>query len=644
MSKLLWHPSPDRIANSRLREFANLCESNTGLQFSTYSDLHKWSIDSTESFWSLLWDYADIIGEKGDTIVRFGATMPSTQFFPEAKLSYAQNLLRRTDDSPSIIFRGEDKVRVTLSWSELSSLVSRLQQAFVSLGIKRGDRIAAMLPNIPETIACMLAANSLGAIWSSCSPDFGEQGVLDRFSQITPTLFISCDGYWYNGTKISVSEKVENIATKLSVPHTLIIPYTADSPITYGISLSDFLAPFASRDLTFESLPFNHPLYILFSSGTTGIPKCIVHSQGGILLKHLSEQILHCDIRLNDKTFYFTTCGWMMWNWLVSALSLGSTLMLYDGSPFHPDGNTIFNYASEEEIDFLGVSAKFIDAVRNSGLRPIASHNLSSLRTIASTGSPLSYENFEFVYDSIKQDVHLSSMSGGTDIAGCFVMGSVWNPVYSGEIQVPVLGMATDVYDDNGSPITLAKGELVCSRPFPSMPISFWGDDSNEKYHNAYFGRFPNIWCHGDFAEWTKTGGMIIHGRSDATLNPGGVRIGTSEIYNHAESLDIVEECICIGQQWQSDTRIVLFVRLSSGAVLDESIKSQICDKIRSGASPRHVPKVIIQVSDIPRTRSGKITELAVSDIVHGREVKNKDALLNPESLDLFADLSELKV
>ena len=644
MSKLLWHPSPDRIANSRLRDFANLCESNTGLQFPTYSDLHKWSIDSSESFWSLLWDYADIIGEKGDTIVRLGATMPSTQFFPEAKLSYAQNLLRRTDDSPSIIFRGEDKVRVTLSWSELSSLVSRLQQAFVSLGIKRGDRIAAMLPNIPETIACMLAANSLGAIWSSCSPDFGEQGVLDRFSQITPTLFISCDGYWYNGTQISVSEKVENIATKLSVPHTLIIPYTADSPITYGISLSDFLAPFASRDLTFESLPFNHPLYILFSSGTTGIPKCIVHSQGGILLKHLSEQILHCDIRPNDKTFYFTTCGWMMWNWLVSALSLGSTLMLYDGSPFHPDGNTIFDYASQEEIDFLGVSAKFIDAVRNSGLRPIESHNLSSLRTIASTGSPLSYENFEFVYDSIKQDVHLSSMSGGTDIAGCFVMGTVWNPVYSGEIQVPVLGMATDVYDDNGSPITLAKGELVCRRPFPSMPISFWGDDSNEKYHNAYFGRFPDIWCHGDFAEWTKTGGMIIHGRSDATLNPGGVRIGTSEIYNQAESLDIVEECICIGQQWQSDTRIVLFVRLSSGIVLDESIKSQICDKIRSGASPRHVPKVIIQVSDIPRTRSGKITELAVSDIVHGREVKNKDALLNPESLDLFADLSELKV
>ena len=643
----LWTPSTQQIENSPMREFADYCSSRHSLNLEDYSALHLWSISEPEQFWDGLWDFCEVIGDKGNAIISDGDRMPGAQFFPEAKLSFAENLLRRKGSSPAIIFRGEDKVKSKLSWDELHELVSKLQQAFVEQGVKSGDRIAAMVPNVPETIACMLAANSLGAVWSSCSPDFGEQGVLDRFGQIEPVLFITCDGYWYNGKEIDVSQKVGSIAPNLTAKKTIIISYLgkaeeAAKRVHNGISLTQFIAPYDSKAVSFKRLPFAHPLYILFSSGTTGIPKCIVHGQGGVLLQHLKEHKLHCGIRAGDRVFYFTTCGWMMWNWLVSSLAAEATLMLYDGSPFYPDGGVIFDYAEQEKFTFFGTSAKFIDAVRNEGRRPIDTHDLSHVSAMASTGSPLSPENFAFVYNGIKKDLHLASVSGGTDIVACFVCGIPWQPVYAGEIQGPALGMATEVWNDEAKSVREEKGELVCTKPFPTMPIEFWNDRDGKKYHNAYFDRFDNIWCHGDFAEWTPTGGMIIHGRSDATLNPGGVRIGTAEIYNQVEKMNEVEEALCIGQQWEHDTRIVLFVRLADKVQMTEELKSAIKFKIRNGATPRHVPAIIIAVDDIPRTKSGKITELAVRDIVNGREVKNKDALANPEALELFKDLAEL--
>ncbi|MBN4066415.1 acetoacetate--CoA ligase [Ahrensia sp. AH-315-G08] len=645
----LWTPGKQRIESSRMTKFARYCEQQFGKKFDDYQALHKWSVDDRESFWSAIWETCAVIGTRGDRVLINADKMPGAKFFPDARLNYAENLLRKTGEDPAIIFHGEDKLQIRMSWDELHALVSRLQQAFAAAGVKKGDRIAAMVPNMPQTVACMLAASSLGAIWSSCSPDFGEQGVLDRFSQIEPVLFVSCDGYWYNGKKIEVAEKLAKITPHLTAKKTIIIPYLGKAEevadkLHNGISLDKFVSDFAAMKVTFERLPFDHPLYILFSSGTTGVPKCIVHCQGGVLLQLLKEHAYHCNIHPGEKVFYFTTCGWMMWNWLVSALACEATLMLYDGSPFYPDGAAIFDYVEKESINFFGTSAKFIDAVRNEGRRPIDTHDLSSVHTIASTGSPLSPENFEFAYTGIKKDVHLASVSGGTDIAACFVCAVPWNPVYSGEIQGPALGMDVQVWDDDGQAMNSGSGELVCARAFPSMPVKFWNDPHGHKYHSAYFDRFDNIWCHGDFAEWTEQGGMIISGRSDATLNPGGVRIGTAEIYNQVEQMDEVEEGICIGQQWDHDTRVVLFVRLNNGAKLDDDLKSRIKSKIRSGASPRHVPAVIIQVSDIPRTKSGKITELAVRDVVHGRKIKNQEALANPEALLLFENLPELAV
>ncbi|MEP1209110.1 MAG: acetoacetate--CoA ligase [Rhizobiaceae bacterium] len=644
----LWTPSPERVANSRMRDFADFCTERVEIDFLDFQALHDWSINSAEDFWSAVWDFCGIVGEKGDAVISDADKLPGAQFFPESSLSFAENMLRRRGDQPAIIFRGEDKLRLTLSWDELHDLVSRLQQAFVAHGVKNGDRIAAMVPNMAESIACMLAANSLGAIWSSCSPDFGEQGVVDRFGQIEPVLFIACDGYWYNGKKIDVAGKLAAITPQLTATKTVILPYIGGGEeicrqLAGAVTLESFLDGYEATEVEFAPLPFSHPLYILFSSGTTGVPKCIVHSQGGVLIQHLKEQVLHCGVRPGDRVFYFTTCGWMMWNWLVSALAAEATVMLYDGSPFYPDANAIFDYASEEEFTFFGTSAKFIDAVRNSGTRPIDTHDLSSVQAIASTGSPLSPENFRFVYDGIKKDVHLASVSGGTDIVACFVGAVPWQPVYSGEIQGAILGLSMEVWNDDGEPVREEKGELVCTKSFPSMPIKFWNDPDGAKYHSAYFERFDNIWCHGDFAEWTPRGGMVIHGRSDATLNPGGVRIGTAEIYNQVEQMAEVEEALCIGQQWDNDTRVVLFVRLAEGVVLDDDLTSAIKLKIRTGASPRHVPAVVIAVEDIPRTKSGKITELAVRDIVHGRTVKNREALANPEALELFEDLPQLQ-
>lgn len=644
----LWSPDKQRLDDSPWMAFAGFAGERTGLSLADPFALHEWSVNDREGFWSALWDFCDVRGDKGERILENGDAMPGARFFPDARLNFAENLLSRTGSEPAILFRAEDKLSRQMSWDELADLVSRLQQAFRAHGVGEGDRIAAMMPNMPETVACMLAAASIGAIWSSCSPDFGIQGVLDRFGQIEPKLFISCDGYWYNGKRQEVADKLIAIAPALKVKATVIVPLldnaqaVADA-VEGARTLSDFIADFPATGVTFEPLPFGHPLYILFSSGTTGIPKCIVHSAGGTLLQHLKEHRLHCGVTPGERLFYFTTCGWMMWNWLVSGLAAGATLCLFDGSPFAPDGNVLFDYAADEQFAVLGTSAKFIDAVRKAGLEPRKTHDLSSLRLLTSTGSPLSPEGFSFVYEGIKPDVHLASISGGTDIVSCFVLGNPALPVWRGEIQGPGLGMAVDVWDEDGKAITGEKGELVCTKPFPAMPIGFWNDPGDVKYHAAYFSRFDNVWTHGDFAEWTPHRGIVIHGRSDATLNPGGVRIGTAEIYNQVEQLDEVLEAICIGQDWDDDVRVVLFVRLADGVALDEDLQARIRSKIRTGASPRHVPARIIAVSDIPRTKSGKIVELAVRDVVHGRPVKNQEALANPEALALFADLEELK-
>jgi acetoacetyl-CoA synthetase len=645
----LWMPTPDRIAKAPITAFMVEASARAGTTFSSYAELHRWSVDRREDFWSLLWDFCGVVGEKGERLLVDGDKMPGASFFADARLNFAENLLRKRGSSDAIVFKGEDKVLRRLSWGDLHALVSRLQQLFVSLGVKKGDRVAAMMPNMPEAAAGMLAAASLGAVWSSCSPDFGEQGVLDRFGQIEPVVFLAPDGYWYAGKQNDVTAKVQAILAKLpTVRQAIIVDYlgTARQAVTAmprAVALDDALAPFEAKDVTFDRMPFNHPLYILFSSGTTGIPKCIVHGAGGTLLQHLKEQRLHGGLMEGDRLFYFTTCGWMMWNWLVSGLATGATLLLYDGSPFHPDGNILFNYADAERMTWFGTSAKFIDTLRKSGLRPIDSHDLSTVRTVSSTGSPLSPEGFSFVYDGIRRDVHLASISGGTDIMGCFVLGVPVEPVWSGEIQAPGLGMAVDVWDDEARPVRQEKGELVCTRAFPSMPIAFWNDPDGKKYHAAYFERFENVWCHGDFAEWTVHGGMIIHGRSDATLNPGGVRIGTAEIYSQVEQMPEISEALCIGQDFDGDVRVVLFVRLAAGVSLDEELEKRIRTKIRTGCSPRHVPARIVAVADIPRTKSGKIVELAVRDIVHGREVKNKEALANPQALELFRDLDQLR-
>jgi acetoacetyl-CoA synthetase len=645
----LWIPSEETVRSAPLTAFMRAASQASGLALKDYDALHQWSVEDREGFWKLVWDFCGIIGEPGTRIMTDGERMPGASFFPDARLNFAENLLRRTGSEDAVVFRGEDRVERRLSWDELHALVSRLQQFFRSEGVKAGDRVAGMMPNMPETIAAMLAAASIGAVWSSCSPDFGEKGVLDRFGQIEPVIFFAPDGYWYAGKRIDVGEKVAAVVSRLpSVRKAVIVDYLGDAAkvaasVPRATTMTEVVASYGPKRLSYERLPFSHPIYILFSSGTTGIPKCIVHSAGGTLIQHLKEHRLHAGVEAGDRFFYFTTCGWMMWNWLATALASEATLLLYDGSPFHPDGNVLFDYAQAEGMTYFGTSAKFIDALRKAGMRPIETHDLSTVRVISSTGSPLSPEDFDYVYEAVKKDVHLASISGGTDIVSCFVLGIPTEPVWSGEIQGPGLGMAVDVRDDDGHPLKAGKGELVCTKAFPSMPVMFWNDPSGEKYHAAYFERFDNVWCHGDFAEWTGHGGIIIHGRSDATLNPGGVRIGTAEIYNQVEQMPEVAEAICIGQEWDHDVRVVLFVRLAPGVTLDEDLEKRIRAKIRTGASPRHVPARIVAVTDIPRTKSGKITELAVRDVVHGRTVKNKEALANPEALELYRDLPQLK-
>lgn len=643
----LWLPSQASVEHSQMYAFMQECNRRYGVSLANFPELHSWSVDEFEKFWLGVWEFCDVKGERGVRLFEAGETMPAGRFFPDAALNYAENLLAGRADGDAIIFRGEDKVCDRWSWDRLIATVSRLQQSYRAMGIGPGDRIAAMMPNIPETVAAMLAAASIGAVWSSCSPDFGEQGVMERFGQISPKLFISCDAYWYGGKSHNVSAKAISVANRLDVP-LVLVSYAGGGQTdlktqSSARSLVDFIAPFEADEVKFERFPFDHPLFILFSSGTTGSPKCIVHSAGGALLQHVKEHRLHCDLRVGEKLFYYTTCGWMMWNWLVSGLASGATLCLYDGSPFSPNEEVLFDYAQDERFSFFGTSAKYLDAVRKSGISPSASHDLAPLRMIASTGSPLSPEGFAFVYQSIKSEVHLASISGGTDIVSCFVLGNPMQPVWSGEIQGAGLGLAVEVWNDDGNPVRLEKGELVCTKPFPSMPLKFWNDVDGAKYRSAYFQRFAGIWCHADFAEWTEHGGMLIHGRSDATLNPGGVRIGTAEIYNIVEQMDEVAEALCIGQEWDNDVRVVLFVRLTPGNTLSDEIVKSIRSKIRSDASPRHVPAKIIAVADIPRTKSGKIVEIAVRDVVHGRPVKNIEALANPEALKLFAGLDELR-
>jgi acetoacetyl-CoA synthetase len=645
----LWSPSPEAVRGSEITRFMQEANRRFGLTLSDYRQLHAWSVENLPAFWELVWDYCGVIGERGTPLLADENRMPGAKFFPNAKLSFAENMLRKTGSEPAMIFRGEDKKAYRLSFDELHALVSKLQQAMRAAGVQKGDRVAAMLPNLPESVAIMLAASSIGAIFSSCSPDFGERGVIDRFGQIEPKLFFACDGYWYAGKKIQIGEKLQTVVKNLpTAQKVIIVPYLGEAKDTAAklpraTDLDSFLAPYQAKKVEFERLPFDHPLYILFSSGTTGVPKCIVHCAGGVLLQHLKEHRIHFGIRPGDRVIWFTTLGWMMWNWLVTSLAAEATLMLYDGSPFHPTQTVMFDYVAEEKIDVFGTSAKFIDAAKKAGLRPMDTHDLSRMRVLASTGSPLVPESFDYVYDAVKKDVHLASVSGGTDLCACFVGGDPTSPVWKGEIQAPALGMAVDVWDDTGRPVKGERGELVCTKPFPSMPVMFWNDPEGKKYHSAYFDRFPDIWCHGDFAEWTEHGGMIIHGRSDATLNPQGVRIGTAEIYAQVEQVPEVVESIAVGQEWDGDTRIVLFVRLRDGVKLDEALTQKIKLQVRTGASPRHVPAKIIQIADIPRTRSGKITELAVRDVVHGRPVKNTEALANPEALDLYKDLPGLR-
>ena len=654
-SKPLWTPSPERVNAANITRFMREASVRHGVTLNDYDALHRWSVEHNEDFWRDLWSFCGIVGDgPGERTMMNPTAMPGARYFPDARINFAENLLRQVKagpDSDALVFWGENKVKTRMSHRELHAAVSRLQQGLAAAGVTTGDRVGAIVANMPEAVIGMLATSSLGAVWSSCSPDFGVQGILDRFGQIEPKVMIAVDGYHYNGKTLSILDKVAEVSKRIpSVERVVVVPYvqpdTSLADVKAGIGWAEFIAPYAAREIAYTRLPFNHPLYILYSSGTTGVPKCIVHGQGGTLLQHIKEHQLHCDVRDGDRLFYFATCGWMMWNWLASGLASGATLLLYDGSPFMQGGKVLWEMAQAEKMTHFGTSAKYIDALKKVGLVPREAYDLSSMHTMLSTGSPLVPESFDYVYEAIKTDLCLSSTSGGTDIVASFVGGSPIVPVWRGEIQCKLLGLAVDAFDDDGRPLPPGKGlrgELVCTKPFPSMPIGFWNDPGDAKYHAAYFERFPNVWTHGDFIEITAHNGAIIYGRSDAVLNPGGVRIGTAEIYRQVEQLDEVVESLVIGQDWDNDVRVVLFVRLRDGLTLDDALIAKIKQHIRTNTTPRHVPAKVLQVADIPRTTTNKIVELAVRNIVHGRPVKNVEALANPEALEYFRDRVELR-
>ena len=644
--KPLWSPAPNATTDGQVAAFATFVADRTDMDWKgNFQTLWQWSVDENVAFWDLFWDWHGVIGDKGDRLIENETAMPGARFFPDARICYAENMLADADDRPALSAHGENGQLARLTRAELKARVMRLAGWMQSIGIGKGDRVAAYIANIPEAVIAMLATSAVGGIFSSCSPDFGIGGARDRFGQIEPKLLIACDGYSYAGKPFDRMDVVRELAAAMpSVTHTLVIPYLNNAPDLSGLpqpalfGTAEQSAPLKD----FVRVGFNDPLYILYSSGTTGAPKCIVHGAGGVTLQHAKELRLHSDVRPEDRLFFFTTCGWMMWNWMVSGLLVGAPIVTYEGNPFHPGPERLWHMAEEEGLTHMGVSAKYVDAVRNAGYLPRQNVNLSALRVMMSTGSPLSAEAFEFIYDEVSPSLQLCSISGGTDLISCFVLGTPTQPVHAGEIQTRGLGMAVEILDDNGKPVRGRQGELCCLKPFPSMPVMFWNDPGDAKYTSAYFEHFNGVWRHGDWATLTERGGVIIHGRSDATLNPGGVRIGTAEIYRQVESFDEIEEALVVGQDWDNDVRVILFVRMAAGAALNDELVIGIKASIRSGATPRHVPRHIIAVPDIPRTRSGKITELAVRDVIHGRPVKNTEALANAEALAHFTDLPQL--
>lgn len=649
MSKILWRPSPERVKQTNMHRFIGFVNMRHQLALADYDQLYHWSVENIPDFWAAMWDFAEIKCTKPfDRVADDLTKMPGTKWFPGARLNFAENLLRYRDDRIALIFKGETRPPVRLSYAQLYDEVARLAASLKEMGVTAGDRVAGFTPNMPQTTIAMLAATSIGAVWSSCSPDFGIKGVMDRFGQIRPKVLFAADGYFFKGKALDSLERVREITTRISsIERVVVTPYISETPELSGIRnavlFDDFKSSVSGLSIKFEQLPADHPLYIMYSSGTTGLPKCMVQGSAGILINQKKELLLHTDLKREDMIFYYTTCGWMMWNWLMSALSVGATLVLYDGNPFHPGGGALWEMAEAEKITVFGTSAGYLSALRSTGLRPRDHYDLSALRAILSTGSPLSEEGFEYVYDAIKPDLQLASISGGTDLNGCFALGNPMGPVYMGELQCRGLGMKVEAFDENGRPVLGRQGELVCTAPFPSMPIYFWDDSDGRKYAAAYFDVYPNIWRHGDYIEINEHGGVKIFGRSDATLNPGGVRIGTAEIYRQIDQLEEIEDSLVIGQNWKNDVRVILFVKIALGADLTDGLKDKIRSLIRANASPRHVPAKIIAVPDIPYTLNMKKVELAVKKMVEGKPVDNRDALKNPESLEFYANLPELQ-